>query len=167
MESQPDFSYYQELREQASFWRSFNRYYFHTLRGVRGANNGWGFHSTELRVLREIGEAGDAGVCNAYVAWKANIHKAQVTRIVNWFRLLGWIEDRRCTEDRRMKYFSLTPLGQRTFTGLERRSHDATESLLSFLMREDRMRLVAALSEVQGILAQVAGRADCLDPQVP
>lgn len=160
MESPPEVSYRQELQEQAAFLRSFNRYYFHTLRGVRRANTGWGFHSTELRVFRELGEAGEIGVTNAYIAWKANIHRGQVTRIINFFRLLGWIEDRRCTEDRRMKYFSLTPQGKRTFRGLERRSDDATLLLLNDLAREDRRRLVAALSEVQAILTQVAMRVD-------
>jgi DNA-binding MarR family transcriptional regulator len=143
-----------ELREQAAFWRSFNRYYFNRLRGLRSVNAGYGFHPTELRVLREIGEAED-GVCGAYIAWKANVDAGQVSRIVGFFRHLGWIEDRVNPRDHRIKDFVLTQIGRDTFRGLDRRAHDATEFFLVHMMREDRMRLVAALSEVQGILAEV------------
>jgi DNA-binding MarR family transcriptional regulator len=143
-----------ELREQAAFWRSFNRYYFNRLRRLRSVNAGYGFHATELRVLREIGEA-EHGVCGAYIAWKANVDAGQVSRIVGFFRHLGWIEDRVNPRDHRIKDFVLTPIGRDTFRGLDRRAHDATEFFLVHMMREDRMRLVAALSEVQGILAQV------------
>src|SRR5690349_6519039 len=95
-----------ELSEQAQFWRNFNRYYFNRLRALRAVHRGWGLHATEFRVLREIGEAPD-GVNNAYIAWKANVDRAQVTRVVKWFSHLGWIEERLNPGDRRIKYFLL------------------------------------------------------------
>jgi len=142
----------QELSAQARFWRNFNRYYFNRLRTLRAVHRGWGLHGTEHRVLREIGEA-PGGVNNAYIAWKVNIDRAQVTRIVAWFRHLGWIEERRNTDDRRIKYFSLTPAGRHAFTMLDRNAHDATELFLSYMMPQDRVRFVAALAEVQELLA--------------
>ena len=144
-----------ELKEQAAFWRSFNRYYFNRLRKLRAVNAGWGFHPTELRVLRELGEA-ENGVHGAYLAWKANVDPGQVSRIITFFRHLGWIEDRVNPRDRRIKDFVLTPAGRDTFRGLDRRARDATENFLTYMRREDRVRLVAALSEVQGILVQVS-----------
>ena len=146
---------WRELTAQATFWRTFNRYYFNRLRKVRGINNGWGFHPTELRVLREIGEA-ESGASNSYIAWKVNVDRGQVSRIIAFFRHLGWIEDERCPEDRRVKYFRLTPAGRHTFGGLDKRCQDATELFLTYMVPEDRVRLVRALSEVQGILAQIS-----------
>ena len=146
--------YLAELSAQAAFWRDFNRYYFNRLRELRGVNNGWGLHATELRILREIGESPD-GVHNAYIAWKANIDRGQVSRVLHWFRELGWIEERRNPDDGRMKSVLLTKAGRRAFEMLERNGHDATELFLSYMHREDRRRLMAALAEVQGVLAAV------------
>jgi len=143
--------YLRELSSQATLWRNFNRYYFNRLRELRSVNRGWGLHATELRVLREIGEA-PGGVHNAYIAWKANVDRGQVSRIVDFFRQLGWIEDRSDPRDRRMKYFILTLAGRDAFGFLERRARDATEVFLSYMRSEDRTRLMAALSEVEGLL---------------
>ena len=149
-----DYDYVRELSAQAAFWRDFNRYYFNRLRELRSVNNGWGLHATELRVLREIGESPD-GVHNAYIAWRANIDRGQVSRVLYWFRELGWIEERRYPDDRRMKRVLLTKAGRRAFQMLERNGHDATELFLSSMPRQDRSRLMAALAEVQGVLAAV------------
>jgi len=146
--------YFREISAQAELWRNFNRYYFNRLRELRAVNSGQGFHSTELRVLREIGEAPD-GVHNAYIAWKVNVDRGQVSRIVAFFRHLGWIEDWPNPADRRMRYFALTPAGRHTYRRLESRGHGATEFLLEGMRRDDRLRFVAAFSEVQRLLLNV------------
>jgi len=146
------------ISQQAAVWRTFNRYYFNRLRRIRAINAGWGFHSTELRVFRELGEA-ENGVNNAYLAWKVNIDKGQVTRIINFFRHLGWIEEWRDEKDRRIKYFSLTPSARDTFRRLDKRWQDATELFLSYMSETDRARLMAALGEVEDILVHVSSLA--------
>jgi DNA-binding MarR family transcriptional regulator len=147
---EPDFLH--ELRAQAAFWKHFNHYYFHRLRAIRAVNNGWGMHATELRILREIGDA-ENGVHNAYIAWKINVDKGQVSRVVWWFKQLGWIEERRDAEDLRIKYLALSKAGRYAYRILDQRINDATELFLMRIRREDRIRLVAVLSEVQGFLA--------------
>ena len=145
-------SYAQQLSEQAALWRDFNRYYFHRLRTLQFGNESLSLHATQLRVLREIGEAPD-GIHNAYIAWIINVRKGQVSRIVDGFRDRGWVEEQRNALDRRVKSLSLTPSGRDAFRALENRDNDATELFLSRMIWEDRLRLLAALQEVRRLIS--------------
>ena len=89
-----------ELKAQTAALRAFNRFYFRRMGFLKDVMTEFGFHPSELRVIREIGETGD-GITAACIAGRIRMDRAQVSRTIAHFRKLGWITETRGEPSRR------------------------------------------------------------------
>lgn len=134
--------------------REFNRFYFHRMRPLKVAMTDFGFHPSELRVIREIGEA-PQGVSASYMAWKLHMEQARVSRILSFFKALGWTTEEKDPRDGRIKTIRLSPAGSETYGRLDRQAAAWAELMLRLVAPQDRDCLIHAMAEIQRILGTV------------
>jgi len=88
-----------------------------------------------------------------------------VSRILGWFRALGYLAEARDPHDRRRTLIKLAPRGLIDYRHLEDRAAGTAEFMLALLSRADRNRMISAMAEIENILARV--RWDDIRPRGP
>ena len=124
------------------------------MRLLKDAMTEFGFHPSELRVIREIGEA-PQGVTATYMAWKLHMDPARVSRILAFFNALGWTTEEKDPRDGRIKTIRLSPAGTDTYRRLDRQAEGWAEFMLKLVAPKERDRLLHAMAEIQHILGAI------------
>lgn len=137
--------------------RAFNRFYTRKI-GVLGSGLLDSRYSlTEVRVLYEIAHR-DRVVASDLVR-DLELDAGYLSRILSAFDKRGWLKRKRCTEDSRRTYLSLTALGCRQADEMERRSRERVSGLLAPLDAERQVRLQGHLQNVEALLSGAKARA--------
>ena len=140
-----------EIKRQTAALREFNRYYFRRMGFLKDAMTEFGFHPSELRVLREIAEMGD-GITAACIADRIRMDRAQVSRTLALFRKLGWITETRGPTDGRQRIICLSAEGADTYRRLDQEAESRVSWVLKMTPPRQRERLLAAMGEIRRIL---------------
>ncbi|MEO5691772.1 MAG: MarR family winged helix-turn-helix transcriptional regulator [Usitatibacter sp.] len=143
-----------DLKAMTADFRRFNRFYMRKLHPLREAMRGPGLHQSHLRVLRELGEF-PGGVSAAAIAWHLGMDPAHVSRILRWFRSLGYLEETRDPRDGRCVLVGLSRHGMNDYQYLQRRAEGVAQLMLMLLPPADRNRMMAAMAEIEGVLKTV------------
>ena len=152
-ESQGGIAVDARIRKQAEIFRRFNRFYMQKLQPLRDAMKGPSLHPNYLRVLRELGEAGD-GVTASWIAHHLAIDAGHVCRIIAWYRALGYLHEREHPRDRRSKLLRLNQRGRTAYERKERAVTETAELMVALVPEARRHRFVSAMLEIQSILRE-------------
>lgn len=138
--------------------RAFNRFYTRKI-GVLGSGLLDSRYSlTEVRVLYEIAHRDH--LMAADLVRELELDAGYLSRILSAFDKRGWIKRKRCAQDARKTYLSVTALGRREADEMERRSRQQVSGLLAPLDPERQLELQVHLQNVEALLAGTRVRAD-------
>lgn len=131
--------------------RGFNRFYTRHIGVLESGLLRTSFTLTQARVLFELGtrQAATAGEIAALLG----LDLGYLSRIVQDFAARGLVSRKRAAEDGRRIVLALTAKGRKAFAALDTRSREHVALTLQRLPSGGRGRLLAALREVQGLLA--------------
>ena len=135
---------------QVQALRGFNRFYTQRI-GVLDPYLGSEFSLTEVRVLYELAHR-DQPTATELAAHLA-LDAGYLSRILRRFEAKGWLQRSPSPADARQSLLRLTDAGHAAFAPLQQRSRDEAASLLGPLPPDRRERLIAAMREVQRLLA--------------
>lgn len=118
----------------------------------------------ESRVLYEIGSQGaDLRELRA----RLGLDSGYLSRLVQSLAAAGLVKLSAGPEDERVRRAQLTAAGLTEVEEMNRRSDQAAAAILSPLSESQRRRLVAAMSEVHGLLQAAGARIERVDPASP
>lgn len=118
----------------------------------------------ESRVLYEIGSHGaDLRELRA----RLGLDSGYLSRLVQSLAAAGLVKLSAGPEDERVRRAQLTAAGLAEVEEMNRRSDQAAAAILSPLSESQRQRLVAAMSEVHGLLQVAGARIERVDPASP
>jgi DNA-binding MarR family transcriptional regulator/N-acetylglutamate synthase-like GNAT family acetyltransferase len=118
----------------------------------------------EARILWEIGPDGrDVRELRA----RLDLDSGYLSRLLRSLEEAGLVALRASADDRRVRTARLTRAGRRERDLLDRRSDELAERLLEPLTPVQRERLVAAMGEVERLLAASLVELDVVDPETP
>lgn len=118
----------------------------------------------ESRVLYEIGSHGaDLRELRA----RLGLDSGYLSRLVQSLAAAGLVKLSAGPEDERVRRAQLTAAGLTEVEEMNRRSDQAAAAILSPLSESQRQRLVAAMSEVHGLLQAAGARIERVDPASP
>ena len=118
----------------------------------------------ESRVLYEIGSQGaDLRELRA----RLGLDSGYLSRLVQSLAAAGLVKLSAGPEDERVRRAQLTAAGLTEVEEMNRRSDQAAAAILSPLSESQRQRLVAAMSEVHGLLQAAGARIERVDPASP
>ena len=115
----------------------------------------------ESRVLYEIGPTG-ADLRD--VRARLGLDSGYLSRLVQSLANAGLVAVRSAADDERVRRAELTPAGIAEVEEMNRRSDEVAERVLAPLGERQRERLVAAMTEVNGLLRAAGARFECVDP---
>src|ERR1700733_292668 len=130
--------------------RSFNRFY---TRGIGVLNEGLlrsPFSLAEARVLYELAHR-DKPTASG-LRQELNLDAGYLSRILRGFEKRGFIRKTRAAKDGRQSLLSLTARGSAAFAGLNERSHDEIQTMLSSLSEAQQHRIVEAMQTIGEVL---------------
>lgn len=137
--------------------RSFNRFYTRKI-GVLGSGLLESRYSlTEVRVLYEIAHRDQ--VLASDLVRDLDLDAGYLSRILATFDKRGWLKRKRCENDTRKTYLSLTSLGQRKAEEMEKRSREQVSGLLAPLNADLQLKLQGHLQNVEALLTGSKARA--------
>jgi DNA-binding MarR family transcriptional regulator/GNAT superfamily N-acetyltransferase len=136
----------------ASSLRHFNRFYTAEIGALDRDLLGSGRSLSEARVLFELAH-NDELTASDFVG-KLGIDGGYLSRMLSGFEKEGLLERRPSARDRRVSHLALTKKGRAVFAALDRLSQDAAEALLQPLGEAQQQRLVAAMRDIESILAR-------------
>jgi DNA-binding MarR family transcriptional regulator len=145
---------YDEAVGLARSLRRFNRFYFARMRILRDALRGPGYRAPELRVFRELGEA-QGGTLAVRIAANLGMDPGRLSRVLSFYRALGYLEECRSPHDGRIRILSLSPRGRRHYEALQREVEGTATFMIQLLSPEDRRRLRVAMDTMEAILRRV------------
>jgi DNA-binding MarR family transcriptional regulator len=140
-----------DIDQQVAVVRRFNRYYFRRMAFLKAASSARGLNTSELRVIRLLGEATD-GMPAAAIAGQIGMDPGALCRLLARFGALDLVSSARDPRDGRMRILRLTPRGRVAYRDLVRSTQRAVRDMLQFMMAQDRAALVAAMRTVEEIL---------------
>lgn len=111
----------------------------------------------EARLLYEIGEAG-ADVRDLRA--RLGLDSGYMSRLLRALERQGLTKTARGRKDARVRRISLTAKGRRAFADVDRVGDDFAVKVLQPLSDDERRRLIAAMSEVEGLMRAFAVRID-------
>ena len=118
----------------------------------------------EARLIFEIGlEGADVRELRS----RLDLDSGYLSRLLRSLERQDLVEVVPTEEDRRMRNARLTPAGEEELATLNRGGDEAAASLLEPLTEEQRSRLVAAMAEVERLLALSSARITTEDPATP
>lgn len=135
--------------------RRFNRFY---TRRIGVLQNGFlqsQYSLVEVRVLSELYRSG--GITSAAVCKELQIDPGYLSRMIKKFDSAGLIARTRNDSDARQQILSLTERGVKTFQPLNQRQHQQVAEMIAQLDDARQVRLLAAMSEIEQLLAADAG----------
>jgi len=121
----------------------------------------------ESRLLWEIGAGGADGRDVRYLRTQLELDSGYASRLLRSLEAVGLITVRTNDSDKRVRIARLTARGVRERTVLEQLSDDLAVSMLAPLTGQQRSRLVAAMAEVERLLALATVKITPTDPADP
>jgi DNA-binding MarR family transcriptional regulator/N-acetylglutamate synthase-like GNAT family acetyltransferase len=150
------------LPQSAGSLRHFNRFYTRQIGLLDRSLLGSGRSLAEARVLYELAHS-DHLTASDFV-WKFGIDGGYLSRMLSGFEREGLLEKRPSQADRRVSYLVLTGKGRALFATLDRLSQAAAEALLHPLAGPQQQRLLAAMRDIEAVLAETEPEAITLRP---
>lgn len=150
--------------DQIATVRGFNRSFTRRI-GVLDDNYlGRGRPLAQSRLLFEIG----AGGCELReLRERLSLDSGYLSRLIRALEAAGLLKTRRSPSDGRARTLELTAKGRKEVALLDRESERFAASLLAPLSEGKRQRLLAAMAEVDGLIAASAVRFEPEDPDSP
>lgn len=139
--------------------RSFNRFYTNVIGVVDRHILDSPFSLTEVRILWEIHH--DDGCNPRKIREALQVDEGYLSRTIAKLVGQGLVDKRRSENDARKFMLSLTRLGRKTFSSLNRKAAAAIRSLVSTLAEEEVEEVVHHMTRIRDILEN--GR--CHEPQ--
>jgi DNA-binding MarR family transcriptional regulator/GNAT superfamily N-acetyltransferase len=131
--------------------RRFNRFYTRQIGVLNEHLLESKFSLTEVRVLYEL--AHRDLVAAGELCCDLGLDRGYLSRILQNFQAQEWIQTAESSEDRRRVLLSLTAKGRKVFSPLDRGSSREVASLLSQLSIAQQTKLLAAMSDIEGVLS--------------
>jgi len=145
-----------ELEQRIDAVRSFNRFYTKRI-GV--LNDGYLHSEFSLAEVRVLYELAHRERCTATeLARELGLDGGYLSRMLHGFLARGLLDRTKSARDGRESWLSLTQAGRDVLEPLERTARDQIGALLSSLSEAAQARVVAALNQIQTLLAD--GPAD-------
>lgn len=138
-------------RTQIDRFRHFNRFYTNYLGLLADTLYDHPVSLTEARVLYELDARPGASARD--LRERLGLDKGYVSRIVKRFTAKGWVETSPSPKDARVKRISLTGTGIGLMAALHAGAADQAKAALSSLSPDKRERLLAAMRDIESILA--------------
>ena len=132
--------------------REFNRFYTNVIGLLRGKYLGTPYSLTEARLLFELAQRDASEVTDLRRA--VDIDAGYLSRIMSRFDADGLITRQHSAADARRQVIRLTGTGRAVVAGLDTRSAEQVRGMLAGVHDEDRRRLLDAMREITGILAE-------------
>lgn len=145
---------------QIEAFRRFNRFYTRRIGVLKEGLLQTPFTLAQARVLFELGTCQRASA--GEISRTLGLDLGYLSRIVQELSSQGLVTRKRSEEDRRRVLLSLTAKGRKAFQTLDRKSRAEAAAILTRLSAAKRVRLLAALSDVQEILSDGNGASDHL-----
>jgi len=155
------------LAKRVTAVRRFNRSYTQKI-GVLGDRLlDSPFSLTEARILYELAHR-ERPTASA-LCRELDLDPGYLSRILGGFRRRGLLVRAASDSDRRQLHLSLSDAGRAAFAPLDRRSRDEIAALLASLPEPGQRRLVAAMAEIERLLAPASAPREpyLLRPPVP
>jgi DNA-binding MarR family transcriptional regulator/GNAT superfamily N-acetyltransferase len=137
--------------------RRFNRFYTRKIGLLRAGLLGSPFSLTEARLLYELAQ-GDEFTA-ARLGRELGLDRGYLSRLLRNFERRGLVRRTPSAVDRRQHLLSLTAQGHAAFAPLDARSHVEIERLVRDLVASERMRLIAAMRSIEGLVGARPERA--------
>src|SRR5579872_4641666 len=144
--------------------RSFNRTMTERVGALNDHFLGRNLSLGEARLLWEIGESG-ASV--RALRRRLGLDSAYVSRLLRSLERHGFVVVKTSPDDGRVRQAQLTEAGRRERAELDRRSNAFAWSLLEPLSDPSRVKLVAAMAQVERLLIASLVTIDVADPTGP
>jgi DNA-binding MarR family transcriptional regulator/GNAT superfamily N-acetyltransferase len=129
--------------------RAFNRFYTRQIHLLQEGILDSPLSLTEARVLFELAHRENPTATE--IGAELGLDPGYLSRILDAFVRRGYVK-KHSGKDRRQRYLALTPKGRKTFTDLDRKSHQETAAMLARLSGADQSQLIAAMKTIENIL---------------
>ena len=130
--------------------RRFNRFYTRQIGVLQEHLLRSRFSLTEVRVLYELAHC--KNLTAVELRQELGLDRGYLSRMLQNFQTHGWVKMTPSRADRRRVLLSLTARGRKVFAPLDRRSSDEVGTMLAQLSPLEQIRLLGAMSEIQGIV---------------
>jgi DNA-binding MarR family transcriptional regulator/GNAT superfamily N-acetyltransferase len=137
--------------------RHFNRFYTRQLGLLDKGYLSSDWTLTEVRVLYEL--AHRRNLTAAEIAEELQLDVAYLSRILAGFERQGLVKRTISTTDARQRNLTLTVKGRAVFEPLDRSAAQQVSEMLAPLSESERITLLSAMRQVQGLLARKAAPA--------
>jgi DNA-binding MarR family transcriptional regulator/N-acetylglutamate synthase-like GNAT family acetyltransferase len=144
-----------EIDQRIAAVRRFNRFYTQRIGLLQDGLGKSPFSLTEARVLYELTRRDKLTASD--IANELTLDAGYLSRILRGFRARGLVATEKSKLDGRQSLLTLTARGRKAFAPLESYSQTEVAKLLDPLAPPERVRLVAAMQTIHGLLA---GEAD-------
>ncbi len=108
-----------------------------------------GITPQQYNVLRILRGAGKGGVPTLTIAERMMERTPGVTRLIDRIAARGWAERRRCDEDRRRVFCTITPAGLKLLKEMDPLADGVDAGALSGLAEDELDGLLGALAEIR------------------
>ena len=137
--------------DQIAAVRRFNRFYTRQIGVLRRNYLDSPYSLGEMRVLYEIAH----GATTARDIGRAlDLDAGYLSRTLRNFEKRGFVSRKTSKADARASELTLTARGRKAFAPFEQRSQDQAADILAALKPEQRMRLTAAMQEIETLLGE-------------
>jgi DNA-binding MarR family transcriptional regulator/GNAT superfamily N-acetyltransferase len=133
--------------------RAFNRFYTRQIHLLQEGILDSPLSLAEARVLFELAHRENPTATEIGAA--LGLDPGYLSRILDAFVRRGYVK-KHSGLDRRQRHLSLTAKGRKTFTDLDRKSHQETAAMLAKLSESDQSRLIEAMTTIEHILESKA-----------
>ena len=131
--------------------RRFNRFYTRQIGLLRKTYLDSSYSLGEMRVLYEVAHGGARTASD--IARALGLDAGYLSRVLRNFERLGLITRKTSARDARESQIALTARGAKTFAPYEKRSQQQASAMLAALAPAQQARLVAAMGEIETLLA--------------
>src|SRR6266567_3010942 len=138
--------------------RRFNRFYTRQIGALQEHLLHSQFSLTEVRVLYEL--AHRASITAVELCQELGLDRGYLSRMLQNFKKQGWIKTTASPADRRRIFLSLSGKGRKIFAPLDRRSSEEVAGMLARLSRSHKNKLLAAIGEIERVLARPVGTGE-------
>lgn len=135
--------------------RVFNRFWTNKIGLLNARLLDTPYSLTESRVIFELAQADRGDLVD--LRRSLDLDSGYLSRIMRRFKAEDLVDIRPSPDDRRRQVVALSPHGRAVFEDLDQRSAMQMATLLAPLSQEDRRRLVAALTTIREVFADVRG----------
>lgn len=134
--------------------RRFNRFYTRQIGVLRRNYLDSPYSLGEMRVLYELAHGGARTASDIVRA--LDLDAGYLSRLLRNFEKRGLISRKASKKDARQHYLALTARGAKVFAPFEKRSQAQVGGMLGTLKRDEKARLVAAMSTIESLLGETS-----------